>query len=227
MSRFTVTPVNQNESKRASSNRQLHVRVHEEESKPAKTETCTGSPSDSIDSGMPSSPAFLTTDDDEDTLSPLPVHQTPPSLSKNRFQFAATGHTLSNPQPQFRSRSASECLDLRQSGPCLAPNGQELRSILKKPKVLPPGMGNTHIVMAAGLRRAPERFILSRSISECNDDTSTLISQEDLQSIEDDVVSMEDLSMIGNGGTPLSVVDEEASESNCFGSEPQKSSKQN
>ena len=61
------------------------------------------------------------------------------------------------------------------------------------------------------MRRVPTRYVLARSVSECHDDA--ILSSEDLQLMEDEVVSMEDLSMIGtNNGTPLSVcaeVDEE------------------
>jgi hypothetical protein len=254
MSRFTVTPVATNQQnvpvhkqKSSLSNRQLHVRVHNnEDGKQApKVETCSGSPSDSIDSGMPNSPAFLTTDDDEDTLSPLPSAQPPvtsPSAAKNRFHFGATAHASPNSQPQFRARSASECLDFRQpatigashqlvstnngSSNSLSPNGTPLRSILKKPKVLPPGMGNTCVLATNNLRRVPTRYVLARSVSECHDDSATVLSNENLELIDDEVVSMEDLSMVGNGGSPLSVcaeVDEETGTDSM--DEPQKPSK--
>jgi hypothetical protein len=159
MSRFTVIPVTTNqqnvpvkmEPKKSIPSRMLHVRVSDEhrEQTPPKSENCSGSPSDSIDSGMPSSPAFLSSaTDDEDVLSPLPAYH-PAISAKNRFHFNATPHTSPSVQPQFRTRSSSECFDMRQvtnnsttngSSNSLS-NGTPLRSILKKPKTLAPGMG--------------------------------------------------------------------------------------
>lgn len=86
-------------------------------------------------------------------------------------------------------------------------------------------MGNTCIVAAPanGLRRAPARYVLSRSISECHDEQ--VLIGDDLQLAEDEIVSMEDLTVAG--GSPLSVcaeVDEESCESNSS-DEPMKPSK--
>lgn len=247
MSRFVVTPVTEAPSAKKS-NRQLHVRVHSEENeKQSKVEVCSGSPSESTDSGMPNSPAFLTTDDDDDTLSPLPSAQQPlitsPSAAKNRFNFGATAHSQPNVHPQFRERSASECLDMRQPVPIssscplssingssssLSPNGTPLRSILKKPKILPPGLGNSCVLATSNMRRVPARYLLARSISECHDESATILSSEDLQFVDDDVISMEDLSVVGTGGSPLSTcaeVDEETGDSSDSLDDSQKPSK--
>ncbi|KAI6190673.1 hypothetical protein M3Y97_00144000 [Aphelenchoides bicaudatus] len=200
MSRFTVTPVvtnhqppvNKVQKQAPANNRMLHVRVHND-----------------------------------------PLLSASPMISQlnNRFHFGATAHSSPANQPMFRSRSASECLEFRQSSTLassnngssnssLSPNGTPLRSILKKPKVLAPGLGNTSIVAAStnGLRRAPTRYVLSRSVSECHDDQ--VLIDNDLQLIDNEIVSMEDLSVCN--GSPLSVVDEESCESNSS-DEPMKS----
>jgi len=240
MSRFTVIPVpasQQNVSagkveKKNANNKMLHVKVNDDAKPEQKSENnCSGSPSDSTDSGMPSSPPFLTTDDDEDTLSPLPSSH-PVISASNRFHFNATTHPMQIDQPQFRSRSASESLDFRQSptlssstktltgsvssnSSSLSPNGTPLRSILKKPKLLAPGLGNTCLIATStnGARRAPTRYVLARSISECHDEQ--MFIGDEFQFGEDEVISMEDLTVAG--GNPLSVcaeVDEETYDSN-------------
>jgi len=189
---------------------------------------------------MPNSPAFLSsaTDDDEDVLSPLPAYH-PAMSAKNRFHFNATPHVSPSVQPQFRTRSSSECLDMRQtsfssvsvsvnglnnsngSSNSLSSNGTPLRSILKKPKTLSPGMGNTCIVATSvnSMRRVPTRYVLARSVSECHDDPSAILAAgEELQLI-DDVVSMEDLTVTSS--SPLSVCAEVDEDESNDSDEPQ------
>lgn len=85
----------------------------------------------------------------------------------------------------------------------LSPSETPLRSILKKPKVLAPGLGNTCLIATSnnGVRRTPTHYVLARSISECHDDQ--MLIGDDFHLGEDEVISMEDLTVAG--GSPLSV----------------------
>ncbi|KAI6202305.1 hypothetical protein M3Y96_00934100 [Aphelenchoides besseyi] len=108
------------------------------------------------------------------------------------------------------------------SSTSLSPNGTPLRSILKKAKCPPqPGLGNTTVRAlsgSSGMHRVPTRYILARSISECQDDAGMLdasVMAGSFSLLDDEVVSMEDLSSVVPtvNGTPLSVcaeVDEAA-----------------
>ncbi|KAI6215810.1 hypothetical protein M3Y94_00428600 [Aphelenchoides besseyi] len=108
----------------------------------------------------------------------------------------------------------------------LSPNGTPLRSILKKAKCPPqPGLGNTTVRAlsgSVGMHRVPTRYILARSVSECQDDAGMLLDASVMAGsfslLDDEVVSMEDLSSVVPtvNGTPLSVcaeVDEAAENS--------------
>ncbi|CAD5226333.1 unnamed protein product [Bursaphelenchus okinawaensis] len=203
LGRFTVTPVKE------PSEAYDHLSVECNGSSAEKRTLLTVSPADSTDSGVPPSPHAL----EEDVLSPLPGTLT-------RFDFKATGHSGPVRAPKFRARSASECLDSRgfntsqplarqnsvnssNDSSIYTPNGTPLRSILKKPKVLPPGMGHTLVLGQSSLKRS-KRFVLARSVSECQDDSFRLNVSFDQISL-DDLVSMDDLSA---PNSPLSVCDE-------------------
>lgn len=100
-------------------------------------------------------------------------------------------------------------------------NGTLLRSILKKPKVLPPGMGNTQLLGQVGLKRTQTRYLLARSISECQDESFRINFSLDHLKLDEEVVSIDDLDI------PLSVCDESEEFNNSFADdEPEKPSEE-